>query len=133
MLYLIEYQNQEKLLFLLKYEFDTNIAPFYDFQDQKWGPFSGEIIDDIIGLNKIGLVEISEIIHEPYSENSDIVTESIFELTETGIKFSKQLFKKLSRKTKISIENLDKYNKMKLKKLLNYVHKNYPPESYLKK
>jgi DNA-binding HxlR family transcriptional regulator len=115
----------EKLLFLLSKEFNLDLDNFYEFQPERWGPFSQEVIEDVVQLNKLEIVKITVETFKPNDPAGEVVQGWNFELTDDGEKIAKEINENLSKNIKEAMTSLKKFNDMPLKKLLKYVHKKY--------
>ncbi|KXA96846.1 hypothetical protein AKJ37_04270 [candidate division MSBL1 archaeon SCGC-AAA259I09] len=102
----------QKLTFLGKHELGIQIP--YNFNPYQHGPFSKELAKDMGKLLTLGLVD---------------PLENQYKLTEEGRKLAGEIYENLSSSEKQSIEELEKYSKLSLRRLLNRVYKKYPAES----
>lgn len=132
-----------KLLFLLIKEGKfTDIAKDFSFEAHDYGPWSGEIFDNIEALKEIGILSIEETMPESPEEIADemewirqtaeayVPTQRkllIYSLTSRGEKIGKKLYEILSPDERARIERIKKrFNPMPLNQLLKYVYLNYP-------
>jgi uncharacterized protein YwgA len=145
-----------KMLFLFKKEVlqhfcrgtEISAENFYEFFPWSFGPFSSQVYDDLMFFILRGFIEPSVAHQEslPESEEEwekwldesgtseipqeiDPYEEETFALTDTGIKFTKQIYDSLSQ----SQQNLLKEFKARLsaaplRAILRYVYKTYPKE-----
>lgn len=102
----------QKLTFLEKHEFGIQVP--YDFSPYKHGPFSKELARDMGKLLTLGLMD---------------PLENQYELTEEGEKVAEEMLEELTPPERNKIENLEKYSRMDLRRLLNLVYKKYPEKS----
>jgi uncharacterized protein YwgA len=116
----------QKLLFLLKQEFDVVGDRFYEFRALHFGPFSAEIIEDVRGLERAGLIDIEIEVFEPEELFEDGVTRRTYKLSIGGEKIAFETFNKLPDKTKRALLSLRRFNEMALKELIGYVYSKYP-------
>lgn len=115
----------EKLLFLLKNEFNLDLEPFYEFKPYKLGPFSADILRDAVDLDRAGLIKISEEIYEPHEPSGEWIIGKRYELTFVGKEVAKAIYDKLPSEIKNAFLLLKRFNEMPLKKLIEYVYKKY--------
>ncbi|MEM0358884.1 MAG: winged helix-turn-helix transcriptional regulator [Candidatus Hadarchaeales archaeon] len=108
----------QKLLFLLKRELGVDSLP-YRFLPYLRGPYSEEIPDDVLELERAGLVRVERELLEPV----------FCSLTPEGEKMASELFNGLPEEIRKKMEELKKFNGMGLKELLEYVYSKYPEES----
>lgn len=104
--------KMQKLIFLGKQEFGAEIS--YDFNPYKHGPFSKELARDMGKLMTLGLVD---------------PLESSYSLSSEGEEIAEKLLEDLDEEEKEAIQNLEKYSRMSLRGLLNYVYEIYPEEA----
>jgi DNA-binding HxlR family transcriptional regulator len=116
----------QKLLFLLKREFDVVGDQFYEFRALYFGPFSAEIIEDVRGLEKAGLIDIEIEVFEPEELSEDGVIRRTYKLSIGGERIAFETFNKLPDKTKRALLSLRQFNGMPLKELIGYVYSKYP-------
>jgi uncharacterized protein YwgA len=116
----------QKLAFLTKEALassDIELNEFYEFIAYDYGPFSKELLDDLEMFEQEGFVEIDE--NRTFSGN----TRYDHRLTESGAKRFKELKKsepKGQALYRIAEEQVEKYNSMSLRKLLEYIYEEYP-------
>lgn len=108
----------QKLLFLLKREMGVDSLP-YRFLPYLRGPYSEEIPDTVLELERAGLVGVERELLEPV----------LCFLTPEGEKMAKELFDSLPEEVRKKMGELRRFNEMKLKELLDYVYSKYPEES----
>jgi len=131
-----------KLLFLLVREGSfQKFEKEFGFEAHDYGPWGGQIYDNIEALKQINLLATSEDVPQEPEEGvadfqvlvqtSEIPVSqdkvSIYCLTEKGKKVSKQVYDKLSTSERENIENIKKkFNGIPLPRLLEYVYSKYP-------
>lgn len=131
-----------KLLFLLIKEGNfKRLEKELSFEAYDYGPWSGEIFDNLETLKGLELLQTREISRESYEEVADEIEwihqtaeayvperkVSIFVLTERGKIVGKNIFESLNPDEKEIIERIKReYNRIPLQKLLEYVYKRYP-------
>lgn len=108
--------RMQKLLFLLKNRFDVGVP--YDFTPYKHGPFSKSIGRDMANLVTAGLVDHLE---------------DAYVLTQEGKEMAREMYEDLQEGESKAIASLERYNKMRLQRLLDYVYTKYPRESGTKR
>ncbi len=108
----------QKLLFLLKREQGVDSLPFR-FLPHLHGPYSVEVSDTVLELEKAGLVEVER-------EGAEVVSCS---LTARGEKLAEEFLSTLPEEVRKKMEELKKFNEMRLRDLLNYVYSKYPEDS----
>jgi uncharacterized protein YwgA len=145
-----------KMLFLFKKEAlqhfcrDTEISAenFYEFFPWNFGPFSSQVYDDLMFFILRGFIA-SSVAHQeglPESEEEwekwldesgtseipqeiDPYEEETFVLTDTGIKFTKQIYDSLSQsQQKLLKEFKSRLSAAPLRAILRYVYETYPEE-----
>ncbi len=104
--------KMQKIIFLLKKELGVEIP--YDFNPYKHGPFCKELARDMGKLMTLGLVD---------------PVESSYSLTSEGEELAGELLEDLDDSEEQALEKLEKYDKMGLRRLMNYVYDLYPEES----
>lgn len=104
--------KMQKLLFLMKEKFGASVP--YDFNPYKHGPFSKELARDMGKLMTLRLVD---------------PLESSYSLTSEGEEIARELYESLDESDRDKIENLEKYDKMSLRGLLNYVYDLFPEKA----
>lgn len=104
--------KMQKLIFLMKEEFGIDVP--YDFNPYKHGPFSKELARDMGKLMTLNLVD---------------PLESSYSLTSEGKETARELYESLDQTSKDTIDDLEKYEKMTLRSLLNYVYDIYPAKA----
>ncbi|MCJ7571718.1 MAG: hypothetical protein MUO82_07560 [Candidatus Thermoplasmatota archaeon] len=116
----------EKLLFLIRNDIldDTPFKEgYYFFEPYKYGPFTGEVLDDVLLMEDFGYLK-----KEKSGENP------VYKITQQGIDKVNQIYQNLPKNiykqlTEIDgkIETLKKEkNKLSLRNLLTYVYQRYP-------
>ncbi len=128
----------EKLLFLLKHEYEIRGLP-YEFTPYLYGPFSSDVHEDVVGLQKAGFIEIRKEAFEPLELMSEWAIRSIYDdlipkgrkitLTEKGRKMSGEIYNELPEDAKRALSKLSRFNEMELAELLHYVYAKYPKQS----
>lgn len=114
----------QKLVFLTKEALeDSNfdLSP-YEFIKYDYGPFSKELLDDLEMFERKGLVEIDE--NRTFSGN----TRYDHRLTDSGaerFKELKQTESKVQDLYQIAEEQVEEYNSMPLRQLLEYIYDEY--------
>ena len=136
----------EKLIYLLLEEGDfknyPDIVEEYTYKPYDFGPYSEGVYDNIEALKSMSMIDIREKKFENFREVVDGMiykydedvkyipeqkTVEIYRLNDRGRKVAEHLKKILSPDEKKNIEDIkDKYNKMSLKELLQYVYTKYP-------
>lgn len=104
--------KMQKLLFLLNRKFGVEIP--YDFTPYKHGPYCKDLDRDMSVLVDAGLVEKFEDFYTPTSEGKEMMSEISKDFPDEAGK---------------AMDNLEKFNKMELRRLLNLVYTQYPEES----
>ncbi len=104
--------KMQKIIFLLKNELGVEIP--YDFNPYNHGPFSKELARDMGKLMTLNLVD---------------PIESSYSLTSEGEDLACELLEDLNDSDKTALEDLEKYDKMSLRRLLNYVYDLYPEKA----
>jgi uncharacterized protein YwgA/DNA-binding HxlR family transcriptional regulator len=117
----------QKLFFLMKRELGIEELP-YDFSPYQFGPFSRDILEDAADLENAGLIEVKKEIFEPTSAGDYLVSRT-FSLTSKGSKLAEESYNNMPENVKKVLSELEKFNKMELTELLNYVYTKYPKES----
>jgi hypothetical protein len=145
-----------KMLFLFKKEAldhfcrGTEISDenFYEFFPWNFGPFSSQVYDDLVFFDLRGFIESSAAPQEslPESEEEwekwldesgtsrippevDSYEEETFLLTDTGIRFTKEIYDSLSEsQKKLLREFKSRLCAAPLRAILRYVYKTYPEE-----
>lgn len=132
-----------KLLFLLIKEGGfIDVARDFAFEAHLYGPWSGEIFDNIEALKEMEIVSIEETAPESPEEIADemewirqtaetyVPTQrklTIYSLTSKGEKVGKKLYEKLTSDERARVETIKKkYNLMSLDELLKHVYLKYP-------
>jgi DNA-binding HxlR family transcriptional regulator len=117
--------RMEKLPFLLDNEFGVKLA--YQYIAEAHGPYSIELLEEIKLLQDNGYLAVTEEI-VPVDKNGETVQveRRDYCLTQKGIEKSKELTEGISNQIKTSVNELKKFNNMKLQVLLDYVHTKYP-------
>jgi DNA-binding HxlR family transcriptional regulator/uncharacterized protein YwgA len=118
----------EKLLFLLKEQFNVVSGSFYRFKPYFLGPYSPELPRDVVRLFKAELLDIEEDLLDAGELSDWIFFEKTYTLTKEGTEKAKDLYDDLSEKIKIreAIEGLQEYNSMPLNFLLSYTWRKFP-------
>ncbi|OGW71727.1 MAG: hypothetical protein A2047_00975 [Omnitrophica bacterium GWA2_41_15] len=108
-----------KQVFLLQEKLNLHLFSFIPYD---LGPVSFQVYDELIGLEKDGLIIVSKVI----GEHNDEVDE--YSLTEIGIsKAEHVLSNNLSQDEKTKIQSIKtEFNNMKTIELLRYIYRNYP-------
>ncbi len=104
--------KMQKIIFLMKKELGIQIP--YNFNPYKHGPFCKDLARDMGKLMTLGLVD---------------PLESSYSLTSEGEELACELLEDLKDSEEEALENLEKYDKMGLRRLMNYVYDTYPEES----
>lgn len=116
----------QKLLFLLKRE--KGVDSPYSFTPYMFGPHSPDVLEDAIDLERAGYVEIITEVHEP-TIAGDCIMERKYQLTPKGEEEARRAYEELSPEGRRAIDELKKFNEMRLADLLAYVYSKYPEES----
>jgi DNA-binding HxlR family transcriptional regulator/uncharacterized protein YwgA len=116
----------QKLLFLLKRE--KGVESPYTFTPYMFGPHSPDVLEDALDLERAGYLRITAEVHEP-TVAGDCVVERRYQLTPEGEEEARKIYEELPPEHRRSIEELRKFNEMRLTELLNYVYTKYPKES----
>ncbi len=130
----------EKLLFLLDRE--GGFKGLYDFEAYDYGPWSGEVHDDIETLKEAGIVTSKKEAPKTFAEISDAiecveqeagegapekVEVEIYSLTDAGAKAGGKLLDSLPKQSREKLEEIKKkYNSMPLIDLIRYIYTRYP-------
>lgn len=131
----------EKLVFLLQKE--GNFGEFYEFEAYDYGPWSGDIHDDIETLEEGKLAEMRSekmkiflevqdekecVVHETFDEETEFPTEvKLYRLSDNGIRAGDKVFGQLTPEERQKILEIKrKYNSIPLVDLLKYVYTKYP-------
>jgi DNA-binding HxlR family transcriptional regulator/uncharacterized protein YwgA len=114
----------EKLLFLLKEQLQSSQGGFYTFVPERFGPYSKEVLDDIYELRRLQILNVTGDVWE--NDTGDFIIRWNFALTEFGKNTARIAFDDLNEIEKERINTLERYNRMKLRLLLDYVHNKYP-------
>lgn len=132
-----------KLLFLLTKEGKfTDIEKDFSFEAHDYGPWSGEIFDNIEALKEMEMLSLEEKMLESPQEIVDEMewirqtAEAyvpmqkkllIYSLTFRGEMVGKKLYERLSPDERARVERTKrKFNYMSLDQLLKYIYTNYP-------
>lgn len=132
-----------KVLFLLIKEGGfTDVAGEFAFEAYDYGPWSGEIFDNIEALQEVGILSIEEMMPESPEEIADEMERikqtaetyvpthrkgMIYSLTSKGEKVGKKVYERLSRNERTRVERVKKkFNRMPLDRLLKHIYMNYP-------
>lgn len=128
-----------KLLFLMGKEarFDLYVNDYYAHAADNFGPFDDVIFQDIEALKKVGLLTEKNLVLKSEDEDSEYegqlypnIVQKNYELTDSGKKYTEELFKKVEQTKPEIISELgkitSKYGKMTLKNLLTHVYTDYP-------
>jgi len=107
----------QKLLFLLKKE--LGVEHSYRFFPHLYGPYSEEVSDDLLELERAGLVKVERELLEPV----------LCSLTPEGERVARDLFEELPQEVRGKMMELRRFNEMRLKDLLEYVYSRYPEDS----
>jgi uncharacterized protein YwgA len=146
-----------KMLFLFKKEVLSHFARgtdisednFYKFFAWDFGPFSSQVYDDLMFFTLRGFIESSSATQEtlPESEEEwdkwldesgtgeslqefDPYEEETFRLTDSGSRFTQQLFDSLSDQQRTLLKQFKKrLSAAPLRAVLRYVYKTYPEEA----
>lgn len=116
----------QKLVFLLKRE--KGVDSPYTFTPYMFGPHSPDLLDDVIDLERAGYVEIVTEIHEP-TIAGDFIMERRYRLTPKGEEEARRAYEELQPEQRRAVDELRKFNEMRLADLLAYVYSRYPRES----
>jgi len=116
----------QKLLFLLKRE--KGVKSTYTFTPYMFGPHSPDVLEDAIDLEKAGYVEIVAEVHD-LTIAGDCIMERKYQLTPKGEEEARKVYESLSPEERRAIEEVRKFNEMRLTDLLAYVYNKYPKES----
>ncbi|MBU4373405.1 MAG: hypothetical protein KJ714_02985 [Euryarchaeota archaeon] len=131
----------EKLVFLLQKE--GKFKEFYEFEAYDYGPWSGDIHDDIETLEEGKLAKIQTekvkvfaevsdekecVEHETFDEESAYPTEvKLYSLSDNGLRAGEKVFEQLTLEERQKILEIKrKYNSIPLVDLLKYVYTKYP-------
>ncbi len=128
-----------KLLFLMGKEarFDQYVNNYYAHAADNFGPFDDVIFQDIEALKKVGFITEENLVLKSDDEDSKYEgqlypnkVQKNYELTDSGKKFTEELFKKVEQTRPEVINDLkkiiSKYGKLSLKSLLTRVYTDYP-------
>ena len=118
----------QKLVFLVEHEVPEVKNYFrksYRWKPYYYGPFSPQLLDDLVLLNFYGFIDVDEGVEE---EPGDDSAPTIFYLTEKGVKYvEKRVIQILPKELTDKLRELvNKYNDMRLRDLLKYVYEKYP-------
>ncbi len=124
-----------KLLFLIGKEakLPSKIGDYYSYAPYTYGPFTAQVYKDIEYLSRYELVQKlkpsgSVGIHENKLERNEI--DAVYILTEKGTKLTGALLRFAQKKEpdllKALIRIRDRYARLPLRRLLQYVYKTYP-------
>ena len=116
----------EKLLFLIKNEILDNTLfedEYYFFKPYKFGPYAGEVLDDVLLMEDFGFLE-----RATGRENT------VYKITYKGIDKINQIYQSYPKSYQEQLHEIDKKieklkkhnNKLPLRTLLSYVYQNYP-------
>ncbi len=113
----------QKLVFLAQKE--TNLAEEYEFEADKFGPFSQDLYDSIDELEKRGLIEERE------QRTPGGNTKYIYSLTDDGREvvqrvLDMQKYDHLTDVFDIVTDVKTEHNRKSLDRLLKYVYRSYP-------
>ena len=114
-----------KLLFLLRNELGARTGNFFRFKPHFYGPYSNQVADDLISIEKLGLLYKRAIRFKKRDCGDERVVYE-YSLTENGKSVSQELFKTLQPDEIKAIQRLKIYNQMTLDDLLKYVYREYP-------
>jgi len=128
-----------KLLFLLGKETEVGqyVPDYYGFAGGRFGPFEKRIYQDVEGLKQVGLVKASmpprrrdELEPELDVELLSGSVEAVYELTSRGHMYARALARHLELQNPALLAEVrgicDKFGRISLAKLLEYVYKKYP-------
>jgi len=122
----------EKMLFLLKEEFEIVDEPFYNFTPYLFGPFSPKILEDAKELQQNNLIEVTLEVFESTSYPSEL-SDAVFirknyKLTAAGEEIAKKILQELMKRrgVKEALFKLREFDSMPLSNLLNYVYREFP-------
>lgn len=116
----------EKLPFLLEREYGVPLKDFYKYFAYLHGPYSPEVIKASIILAYYNFINIREEVYPSKVEGEKELILRVYELTEEGKDFAKELFENLPDDVKAKMINLKRFAQMTTKELLNYVYTKYP-------
>lgn len=102
----------QKLLFLLNRKFDVEVP--YNFNPYKHGPYCSDLDNDMGMLVDAGLLDKKE---------------DFYTITPEGEETAQKMLEDFPEEVNKAIDQLKKYNKMELRRLLNLVYTQYPEES----
>jgi len=116
-----------KLLFLLKEKYGV-VSDSYTFFAHRFGPYSHEVLDDIIELRTRSLLSEHNVTNKSHVDGKTReVEEFIYRLTAIGDQAAKRISLKLPTTVKDKFVALrEDFGKKDLKELLEYVYYNYP-------
>lgn len=141
----------DKVMYLLSEspEFREITNKGYTFEAHSFGPFAPEIFDDIAALKQEGIIRVVSA-REPRNKIETVDEETVeqifdqekeaekniswraypierYELTERGLHVGALLYKGLTEKQRMTLEEIKKMSgNMSLKSLLHYVYSKYP-------
>lgn len=117
-----------KLMYIAKRKTEYFGLPidFYDFDKYYYGPFCKTLLNDLDALIKKGYVKHEMKLHgHPFG----FYEENVYEITDEGMHFLENIFKKIPYLDKLTIifEGVKKkYNNMPLFMLIHEVYTKYP-------
>lgn len=113
-----------KFLFLLREEYDLKVD--YDFVWYKYGPFSKDILMDLDAMETYDFLTIDQELLGYDSEGGEPVVRKTIRLTKKGEELARELlFNTPQGYVDILKKILEKYYKMPLKNLKDYVYSRY--------
>ena len=141
----------DKVMYLLSEspEFCEAVNKGYTFEAHSFGPFAPEIFDDIAALKHEGIIRVVSA-REPRNKIETVDEETVeqvfdqekeaekniswmaypierYELTDSGLQVGALLYKGLTEKQRMKLEEIKKMSgNMSLKSLLHYVYSKYP-------
>lgn len=116
----------QKLVFLAQQRMESEGIQPYDYIAYDYGPFSKELLDALENYEREGLIEIE------ITQTYDGTDKYIYSLTSKGVENLKEdLDESLDSEDLETIRQvIDKFNKMPISELIDYVYDNHP--SYAK-
>lgn len=116
----------QKLVFLAQQRMESEGIQPYDYIAYDYGPFSKELLDALEEFQEEGLIEIE------VTQTYDGTDKYIYSLTSQGVEnFEENLEESpdsedLETIRNVSSDMIDRFNKMPISELIDYVYNNHP-------
>ena len=116
----------EKLPFLLEHDFNVKLDEIFSYFPYFYGPYSRDVIKSVNTLAYCGFVSIEERIFPSETDGDKERTIRAYTLTQKGLDFAENLFKKLPDEFQRRVVKLRPHAAKTTKELLRYVYSKYP-------